>query len=134
MFKKSLPQYIYFLLTYYFFSKEIISFSQSEKVKGGIIWVTQALNMLQSLDGSEQKGGEQVINVLIQMISQEAKFAKGVTGDDQWDEVDPYIEKAILMINSGVSNEATIHLSKALSHVTNIGQRSMTTLRKKGLI
>ena len=114
--------------------KEIISFSQSEKVKGGIIWTTQALNMLQSLDGSEQKGGEQVISILIQMISQEAKFAKGVTGDDQWDEVDPYIEKAILMINSGVSNEATMHLSKALSHVTNIGQRSMSNLRDKGLI
>ena len=61
--------------------KEIISFSQSEKVKGGIIWATQVLNMLQGLEGSEQKGGEQVISVLIQMISQEAKFAKGVTGD-----------------------------------------------------
>jgi hypothetical protein len=114
--------------------KEIISFSQSEKVKGGITWVTQALNMLQSLDGSEQKGGEQVISVLIQMIRQEVNFAKGVTGDDQWGEVDPHIEKAILMINSGVSNEATMHLSKALSHVTNVGQRSMGSLREKGLI
>ena len=114
--------------------KEIISFSQSEKVKGGIIWVTQAVNMLQGLDGAEQKGGERVVSVLIQMISQEAKFAKGVTRDDQWDEVDPHIEKAILMINSGVSQEATMHLSKALSHVTNIGQRSMTALREKGFI
>ena len=111
-----------------------MSFSQSEKVKGGIIWSSQALNMLEGLDGPEQKGGEKVIGALIQMIGQEAKLAKSITGDDQWDEIEPHIEKALLMINSGVGYEATVHLSKALSKVTNIGQRSMSALGAKGLI
>ena len=112
----------------------ITSFSQSEKLKAGIIWVSQILNMLQGLNGIEKKGAERVVGLMIQMIGQEAKLAKSVSGDDIWDEIAPFFEKALLMINSGVCEEAQLDLSRALSKVTNIGQKSMTALREEGLI
>lgn len=112
----------------------IISFSQSEKLKAGIIWASQALNILQGLNGVEKRGAEEVIVLLIHMIGQEAKLAKSVSGDSLWDEVSPYFEKAVMMIDSGVGEEATLDLSKALSRVTNVGQRSMMVLREEGLI
>ena len=112
----------------------ITTFSQSEKIKAGLIWVSQTLNMLQGLNGIEKKGAEKVVSLMIQMIGQEAKLAKSVSGDDLWDEIAPFFEKALLMINSGVCEEATLDLSKALSKVTNIGQKSMTALREEGLI
>ena len=114
--------------------KAIMAFSQSEKIKAGIIWISQTLNILQALSGAEKKGGERVISTMINMVGQEIKLAKTVVGDDAWDEIDPYIDRAVLMINSGVGHEATMHLSKALSKVTNIGQQSMSVLKEEGLI
>lgn len=112
----------------------IISFSQSEKLKAGIIWVSQMLNILQGLNGIEKIGAEKIAGSMIQMIGQEAKLAKTVSGDVLWDEIAPFFEKALLMINSGVSEEAILYLSRALSSVTNIGQKAMTVLREEGLI
>ncbi|MFC1867436.1 hypothetical protein ACFL0H_04815 [Thermodesulfobacteriota bacterium] len=114
--------------------KAIMAFSQSEKVKSGIIWATQTLNIIQGLPAGEKTGGEKVINALINMIGQEIRLAETVSGDEGWCGIEPYIEKAVLMINSGVSQEATIHLSRALSMVTNIGQQSMTVLKEENLI
>ena len=48
--------------------------------------------------------------------------------------IGPHFEKAIAMIDSGVGEEATVHLSKALSMVTNIGQQSMLFLKEKDLL
>jgi hypothetical protein len=39
-----------------------------------------------------------------------------------------------MMMDSGVGEEATTHLSKALSMVTNIGQQSMMYLKEKDLL
>jgi hypothetical protein len=38
------------------------------------------------------------------------------------------------MVNSGVGEEATIHLSKALSKTTNIGHHAMSFLKEKGML
>ncbi|EFK95353.1 conserved hypothetical protein [sediment metagenome] len=114
--------------------KAILSFSQSEKIKSGIIWVSNAIGMLSGVPDFDRKSGEKVISLLVQMISQEARLAESVSGDPIWGEIDPHFEKTLLMINSGVSQEAALHLSKALSIVTNIGQRSMTVLKEKGFL
>ena len=114
--------------------KAIMAFSQSEKIKVGILWASQTLNILHGLPPGEIKGGEKIINALISMVGQEVKLAKTVSGVEGWEGIEPYIDKALLMINSGVSQEATVHLSKALSSVTTMGQRSMTVLREEGLI
>ena len=114
--------------------KAIVAFSQSEKIKTGIIWISQLLNMLQGLPEVEKKGGEKLINAMINMIGQEIKLAGTVSGIETWDEIAPFLDKAVLMINSGLADEATPHLSRALSKVTSVGQQSMTILKEKGLI
>jgi len=114
--------------------KAIMAFSQSEKIKTGIIWASQTLSFLPGLPDMEKRGGEKVISALINMIGHEVNLAKTVSGGEEWDQIDTYIDKAVLMIDSGVPQEAIMHLSKALSKVTNVGQRSMTHLKDEELI
>jgi hypothetical protein len=114
--------------------KAILAFSESEKIKEGLLWATQILNLVQGLPEPERKGGEKVVNTLINMIGHEVKLAGVVSGNEGWNEVESDIDKALLMINSGVIQEATTHLSRALSKVTTTGQRSMTFLKENGLI
>ena len=112
----------------------IMSFSQSEKAKAGLIWMSQTLGMLQGLPEGEKKGGEKVINALLNMIGHEMQIAEAVTGNGRFTEIQPLIEKATVMVNSGVGQEATLHLTKALSMITNIANQSMTLLKEKGLL
>ncbi len=114
--------------------KAILAFSQSEKIKTGLIWVSQALELLQGLHGAERKGGEVVLDAMIRMIGQETQLARTVVGSEIWEEMDTHLDRAVGMVNSGVGHEATIHLSRALSRVTNIGLQAMTTLREKDLL
>ena len=112
----------------------IMAFSQSEKIKAGLISISQVLEVLKGLAEGEKMGGEKIISVLLGMIDHEIKLSRAVTRHKAWDDVEPYIDKATVMVNSGVGHEATAHLSKALSKVTTIGQQSMTILKEKGLL
>lgn len=115
-------------------SKAILAFSQSEKIKEGILWASNILSMLEGMHEPEKKGAEKVIHALVNMIGQEIRLAKMVTGMDAWSDVEPHIDKAVLMLNSGVGREAVEHLSKALSMVTTIGQRAMIVLKERNLV
>lgn len=115
-------------------NEAIMAFSQSEKLKAGLIWVSQTLNLLEGLPGGEKVGGGKVINAVLNMLGHELKLAETVGGDHGWEEVEPYIEKALVMVNSGVGVEANAHLSKALSKITNIAHESMSMLKGKGLL
>lgn len=112
----------------------IIAFSQSEKIKSGLIWVSQALQMLNGLQEPEKRGAEKIAKAIIGMIAHEIQLGKNVTGDVSWDEVLRHIDKALVMINSGVAAEAVVHLTQALSQVTSIGHRSMSFLKGEGLL
>ena len=112
----------------------ILAFSQSEKMKAGTIWISQALNLLQGLHEAEKKGGEKIINALLNMIAHEINLAKNVAGNEGWDDIETHFERALVMVNSGVGEEATVHLSMALSRITNVGQQSMSFLKEKGLL
>ena len=114
--------------------KEIMAFSQSEKVKSGIIWVSQTLGMIEGLSGGEKTGSEKTVIAILNMIVHEVNLARTISEDERWEGIGPDIDNAILMINSGVSQEAITHLSRALSKVTNIGQQSMLSLRGKKLL
>ncbi|MFC1838338.1 hypothetical protein ACFL1N_02060 [Thermodesulfobacteriota bacterium] len=115
-------------------SKAILAFSQSEKIKEGILWASNIFSILDGLHESEKKGAEKVIHALVNMIGQEIRLARMVSGMEAWDDVEPHIDKAVLMINSGVGREAVEHLSKALSMVTTIGQRAMSVLKDRKLV
>ena len=114
--------------------KAIMAFSQSEKLKSGLIWVSQVLEFQKDLSEPQKQGAERVIKAIIDMIVSEVRFAKGVTGDELWDNVEKHIDRAIVMINSGVAPEAVVHLTQALSQVTSIGHRSMSALKEQELI
>lgn len=115
-------------------NEAIMAFSQSEKIKAGLIWVSQSLSLLEGLAGGEKVGGERVVSATLNMVGQEIKLAKAVGGSYGWEEIEPYLEKAHVMINSGVAEEASAHLSRGLSKITNIAQESMSFLKERGLL
>lgn len=112
----------------------IISFSQSEKVKSGLIWCTQSAHILQNMPPAEQQGATQILASLIAMIDNEVQLARQASGDPVWLEVGKCLNNARVMIDSGVGHEIDFHLTQALSQVNRIGQKSMTFLVDKGLM
>ena len=115
-------------------SAAIITFSQSEKIKSGIIWVTQTLELLTGLSLAEQHGAERTIKALTAMILHETRVAKNLTKEALWDEVAKHLEMAQVMLNSQMAPEAGFHLTQALTQVTSMAQRSMTVLKDEGLL
>jgi hypothetical protein len=115
-------------------SEAITAFSQSEKIKAGIIWVSQILELLQGTASEERKGAERIARMLLGMVAQEMALAKVLTGMEHWKDGEDHLEKAVVMVESGVPEEALLHLSRALSKVTNIAQESMSHLKKSGLL
>ncbi len=74
------------------------------------------------------------IHAILSMIWHEISLARTLTRHEAWDEVGPFIEKALVMIDSGVGYEAGEPLSRALSKVTNIGQQSMSLLKERQIL
>jgi len=112
----------------------IMAFSQSEKIKSGIIWVSHSLETLSGLTEEERKGGEKVIETIILMIIHEVRLAGTLVEDAPWEKIERDIEQSIAMIQSGVGSEAVPKLTQALSRVTTVGHRAMSFLKDKDLI
>ncbi|RJQ86887.1 MAG: hypothetical protein C4519_01425 [Desulfobacteraceae bacterium] len=112
----------------------IISFSQSEKIKSGLIWCSQCVHILQNLPAPEQQGALRLLQALVAMIGSEAQVSRQASQDPVWSEVDKILNNARIMIDSGVGHEVDYHFTQALSQVNRIGQRAMTHLMDKGLL
>ena len=110
----------------------IMAFSQSEKIKSGLIWGSQMLEFVKGLSGPEKLGAEKMIKAMIGMLVHEVRLAKTVAGDASWEDIEKAIDQAIVMITSGVAPESVAHLTQALSRVTGIGHRSMSFLKDQG--
>lgn len=115
-------------------SEAILSFSQSEKIKSGLIWISQSLQVLSAMEGPERQRGERIVKLLVDMVGTEALLARRIAPDDLWLGVEKSIDMAKVMIASGVPQEAGYHLTEALRHVTGIGHRSMSLLKERGLL
>ena len=68
------------------------------------------------------------------MIGTELPVAQRMAPNDRWDEVRRSMDLALVMIHSGVSQDAVFHLTRALTEVTSIAQQSMTFLKDQELI
>lgn len=112
----------------------IVSFSQSEKVKSGLIWCSQCAQLAQNMPPPEQLGAIGILRSLLAMIANEVQLARHVSRDPVWLEVEKILNMARVMIDSGVSHEAVYHFTQALSQVNRIGQQAMTALIDKGLL
>ena len=115
-------------------NQAIKAFSQSEKLKSGIIWATQLAEVYVALAESDKPGAEKIIKTLVSMIGNEIMVAQKTAPHDDWREAEKDINTAMVMLNSGVAHESGYHLTQALSKVTNIGQQSMTQLIEEGLL
>ncbi|MBW2026706.1 MAG: hypothetical protein JRI90_15280 [Deltaproteobacteria bacterium] len=112
----------------------IFAFSQGEKIKAGLIWASQLIGMVDSIFGSGRNETKQVGRALVEMIRQDVRLASAIAKDEIWDEVDKAIDRALVMINSGVMADSVPHLTTALSHVTTIVQRAMQFLDEQGML
>ena len=112
----------------------IISFSQSEKVKSGLIWGSQCVQIIQNLSEQDKKGALSVLQAYVAMMANEVQLARQASGDQVWQEVDKCLHNARVMIDSGVVAEAEYHFTQGLTQVNRIGQQSMTFMLEKGLL
>ena len=112
----------------------ILALSQSEKIKAGLIWTSQTIEMVMGLPDQNRPDAEQIITALVGMVVNEVHLGMKIAPHEHWESVLKHINNATVMIHSNVTHDAPFHLSKALSHVTSIGQAAMTLLRKDGLV
>jgi hypothetical protein len=112
----------------------IKAFSQSEKLKAGLIWATQIAEVYGALPEFEKPGAERILKTLIGMVASEIHIAKNAAPHEIWFEAEKDINTAMVMLNSGVAHDTGHHLTQALSKVTTIGQQSMSLLMDKGLL
>jgi len=112
----------------------VMAFSQSEKIKAGLIWSSQTVDQSVNLPELEKKGASGVIRTTLAMIYYEIHLAGKLTGEDLWREIEKHLDMALVMIDSQILPEVNFHLTQALSRVTTIGQRAMTVLKDQGLI
>ena len=112
----------------------ITAFSQSEKIKAGLIWASQVVEIYKTLAEADKSGAEKIIRAIVDLIGHEILICKKSAPDKLWLEIEKNIETAAVMIRSNVAHEAGFHLTRALTQVTTIGQRSMSMLKDKGLL
>ncbi len=112
----------------------IIAFSQSEKIKTGLIWISQMIEAAAALQTTDYSGVDKMIRILSQMLSNEIIVARRLASDPEWAEVQRNTDTALVLINSGVMHDAIFNLTKALTGTTGIAQRSMSFLREQKLL
>jgi hypothetical protein len=112
----------------------IKAFSQSDKLKSGLIWANQIVQLYNALPESEKPGAQKILRALIDMIGSEIHIAKKAAPHEIWLEAEKDVNTALVMLNSGVAHESGHHLTQALSKVTTVGQQSMSLLVEKGLL
>ena len=111
----------------------VVTYAQSEKVKSGLIWVCQVSEQVAALDDTARQHGVRLLRTLAHLVGDEAILAGRVTGDRRWTEISQKINMALVMIQSGVPQETSFHLTQALTQVTGIGGQAAALLKEKGL-
>lgn len=114
--------------------RAVSAYAQSEKVKSGLIWICQVSEQVSVMEGAARKQGTTLLKTLVHLVIGESDLAGNVTGDRRWYEIGKIINKALVMINSGVPQETGYHLTKALTRVTYIGGQAATILQENDLL
>ena len=112
----------------------VAAFSLCEKIKSGLIWTTACAQQAAAQEGLARQGAMALVESLLGMVMGETLCAHRLTGDPAWDEVVRAMDKAMVMIRSGIPQEAVYHLPRALSLVTGIAQRAGEQLKARELL
>jgi hypothetical protein len=115
-------------------SEAITAFSQSEKIKAGIIWASQAVEMSLGLPEDEKQGAQKIAGAVISMIGHEIHLCKKSAPHELWTDVEKNLDMALVMIDSQVAHESVYHLTRALTCVTTIGHQSLSYLKDQRLM
>jgi hypothetical protein len=115
-------------------SEAILSFSQSEKIKSGLIWAIHLSEMRESIPQNQRNGADKILETLIDMIGHEIQLTRNMIREKAWYEAEQSINMALVMIRSKVPEESSFHLTNAISRVTSLGQRAMTYLKTQGCL
>jgi hypothetical protein len=111
----------------------VAAYAQSEKVKSGLIWTCQIADQVAAMQGPGRQQGLILLQTLAHMVADESDLAGRITGDRLWHEIREKINKAIVMIKSGVPQETGFHLTQALTRVTRMGGQAASLLKENGL-
>ncbi len=112
----------------------IAAFALSDKIKSGLIWASAAGDQAAAYPEPGRQGAVAVARTLLELVLNEAVCARQATGDPAWDEAIRAIEKARVMLCSGVPAEVSFHLTRALGQVTRIGRQAGESLQTAGLL
>ncbi|WP_155315651.1 hypothetical protein [Desulfosarcina alkanivorans] len=113
--------------------RAVSAYAQSEKVKSGLIWICQIADQVAAMEGPGRQQGVLLLQTLAHMVADESDLAGSVTNDRRWHEIGQKINMALVMINSGVPQETTFHLTQALTRVTRIGGQAAAVLKENNL-
>ena len=111
----------------------VSAYTQSEKVKSGLIWICQVAEQVATMEGAGRRHGLILLKTLAHLVADELDPAGKITGDPGWFDIGRKINMALVMINSGVPQETSFHLTQALTRVTGIGSRAATVLKENNL-
>ena len=111
----------------------VLTYAQCEKVKSGLLWVSQLADQLAAMSDVTRQHGVPLLRTLAQRVGDEALLAGRITGDPHWRQICQKINMALVMIDSGVPQETTYHLTQALTQVTRLGGRAAVLLEENGL-
>ncbi len=115
-------------------SEAILSFSQSEKIKSGLIWAIHLSEICESIPQNQRNGAEKILETLIDMIGHETRLTENMIREKAWVEAGESINMALVMVRSKVPEESSFHLTNAISRVTSFGQRAMIYLQDQGCL
>ena len=107
-----------------------ITYGQADKIKSGLIWVSQTLQISAAMPPVEQKGAETIVQHILGMVADEIHMIARIGQGALWQEAAADVDKALVMMRSGVPGEAVHHLTHAVSAVTSIAGRAMAMLQE----
>jgi hypothetical protein len=111
----------------------ISAYTQCEKVKSGLIWVSHLADQVAAMENPGRQQALTLLKTLAYMVADESDLAGRITADADWYIIGKKINKALVMIESGVPQETGYHLGQALSQVTRIGGRAAALLKDRDL-
>lgn len=98
-----------------------------------MIWVCHVSEQVAAMDDAARRHGVRLLRTLAHLVGDEALLAGRITGDRHWSEIRQNINMALVMIQSGVPQETSFHLTQALTQVTRLGGQAATLLKEKGV-
>ena len=60
------------------------AFSQSEKVKAGLQWLTHCLEVFSHWTEADRRGAQKIIKLMIDLVAGEIELAERLSGDANW--------------------------------------------------